>query len=511
MAQDWSYGYVSEIDYTHGYYREISPHRLRFATLVARQKTALSDAPTYLELGFGQGHSLNIHAATNPGTFWGTDFNAAQAASARENASASGADLTLLEASFEELAARDDLPDFDVIALHGIWTWISRENHQVVVDLARRKLKPGGIFYTSYNVTPGWSPAMPLRHIMKEHATRASTGGLVKKLDAAIDFTQSLVDAGALYFKANPAVQQRLEKLKDQQKNYLAHEYLNDSWDVMPFSQAAGHLAEAKLGFACSAHLQDLVDAINLTPDGQKLLAEIDDPIFRQTVRDYLVNQQFRRDIFVKGVRFMAPWEQASALRRQPFALLIQPEDRPEKVAGALGDAELNADVYAPIIETLAADQHRPKTIDQMMADERCKGLNLAQIGQALTILCGNMAVAPAHDDKTFQQVVKTSQALNRELCRKAEFSSDVAYLAAPLIGAGISANRFEQLFLRAADLKQNDAPAWVWSLLKQQGQKIIIEGKTLESDEENLAELRTRHDTFTQKRLPIFKRLGIA
>ena len=46
---------------------------------------------------------------------------------------------------------------------------------------------------------------------------------------------------------------------------------------------------------------------------------------------------------------------------------------------------------------------------------------------------------------------------------------------------------------------------------MKQQGQKIIIEGKTLESDEENLAELRTRHDTFTQKRLPIFKRLGIA
>lgn len=83
MAQNWTHGgYVSEIDYTHGHYREIAPHGLRFATLVAQQRASVSDTPAYLELGSGQGHSLNIHAATNPGTFWGTDFNPSQAATA---------------------------------------------------------------------------------------------------------------------------------------------------------------------------------------------------------------------------------------------------------------------------------------------------------------------------------------------------------------------------------------------------------------------------------------------
>jgi len=34
-----------------------------------------------------------------------------------------------------EFVARDDLPEFDVIALHGIWSWISAEN-RAVMDVA---------------------------------------------------------------------------------------------------------------------------------------------------------------------------------------------------------------------------------------------------------------------------------------------------------------------------------------------------------------------------------------
>jgi len=43
------------------------------------------------------------------------------------------------------------LPDFDYIGLHGIWSWISDENRQVIVDFIRKKLKVGGVLYISYN------------------------------------------------------------------------------------------------------------------------------------------------------------------------------------------------------------------------------------------------------------------------------------------------------------------------------------------------------------------------
>src|ERR1700730_3603397 len=254
---NWASGYVSEVDYTHGYYRELSPTLLSLALLNKGVNAAHARPLRYLELGFGQGLSLNIHAATCPGEFWGTDFNPAQAANAKEIAEASGSGAHIFDLSFAELAARDDLPEFDVIALHGIWSWISDENRGVIVDLARRKLAVGGVLYNSYNSTPGWSPAMPLRHLMTLHAELAGSDaqGITGKIDGALAFTQRVVDSGAMYFRANPAVAERLKKIKEMNKHYLAHEYFNQDWEPMPFSQVAELLSPAKSHCAASATL----------------------------------------------------------------------------------------------------------------------------------------------------------------------------------------------------------------------------------------------------------------
>ncbi len=163
---NWTSGYVRDVDYTHGYYRELCPEMLQLAALHAGFAPPAAENPRYLELGFGQGISVNIHAAAHTGEYWGTDFNPSHAAHARALAEASMSGAVLLDESFAELAARTDLPEFDIIALHGIWSWISDENRQVIVDIVRRKLRVGGMLYLSYNCLPGLAPAMPLRHLM---------------------------------------------------------------------------------------------------------------------------------------------------------------------------------------------------------------------------------------------------------------------------------------------------------------------------------------------------------
>ena len=67
---------------------------------------------------------MNIHAAANDGD-WGTDFNPRSAERAGGLAEASA---SALGCSTPRLRARrtPELPDFDIIGLHGIWTWISR-------------------------------------------------------------------------------------------------------------------------------------------------------------------------------------------------------------------------------------------------------------------------------------------------------------------------------------------------------------------------------------------------
>ena len=137
----WTSGYVTELEYTYGYYRELSPGLLRLACISAGVAPPSTKHLRYLELGFGQGLSVNIHAAAVDGEFWGTDFNPSQVTLARALAEASGSGAKLFEDSFAEFAARPDLPEFDIIGLHGIWTWISDENSRVIVDLIRRKLR----------------------------------------------------------------------------------------------------------------------------------------------------------------------------------------------------------------------------------------------------------------------------------------------------------------------------------------------------------------------------------
>ena len=101
--------------------------------------------------------------------WWGTDFNPAQAGFAQELAVASGAGARLFDESFAEFCHRADLPDFDYIGLHGIWSWISDPNRAVIVDFVRRKLKVGGVLYMSYNTYPGWAPMLPLQHLSLIH------------------------------------------------------------------------------------------------------------------------------------------------------------------------------------------------------------------------------------------------------------------------------------------------------------------------------------------------------
>src|SRR5581483_6207048 len=150
---EWTEGYVTEIDYTHGYYRELSPVLQRYALLVAGFAPPPEEG-AYLELGYGQGLSLAIHAAATPYEVWGTDFNPSHAAQAGGLIRAAGIEAHPFDDSFAEFAERRDLPKFGYAGLHGVWSWISNENRAHITTVLRRSLLPGGALYISYNTLP---------------------------------------------------------------------------------------------------------------------------------------------------------------------------------------------------------------------------------------------------------------------------------------------------------------------------------------------------------------------
>lgn len=144
---DWTAGYMADIGYTYGYYTELNPQRVHLAFLNAGLVPPVIGAAC--ELGFGQGMSANLHAAASVVRWTGTDFNPSQASFAQELARVADAGAELFDEAFEEFCRRDDLPEFDYIGLHGIWSWVSDANRTVIVDFIRRKLKVGGVLFIS--------------------------------------------------------------------------------------------------------------------------------------------------------------------------------------------------------------------------------------------------------------------------------------------------------------------------------------------------------------------------
>lgn len=493
-------GYGVDVGYPPSYHREMAPPALALACLCRQVEHGVGRPLTYLEIGFGQGLSLAIHAATNSGRFWGVDLNPAHVANAVALTRASGADATLLEAPLDAFAQRDDLPPFDVICLHGFWTWVSDTVRGQVVDLARRRLAPGGLLYVSYNTVPGWSPIVPLRDLVSLHARRA--GGASATLDRigpALDFAEAVRDAGAAYFAANPAAADTLARLRDRPAAYVAHEYLVSDWEPMPFARVAERMAGADLHFAAPARLLDHFDGLAVSESGRRLIAAQADPVLAETVRDYCTDARFRQDVFVKGRRSLPRPSYVEALRLLRLVLLVRPEEVPTRVAGPLGEIALPADLYPAIAAELAARHHAPKTIADILAAR--PALDPAAVVEALVLLAAMGCVAPAHDEAERAAVAGRAAALNAALLARAEHDAEAAWLASPVIGGGVAVDRCEQLFLGLARRGIADVPDAAWRRI----------AATAPGTPGGPAEMRRRHERFVAERLPILAALGVA
>jgi len=508
---DWTAGYVADIGYTFGYYAELNPLRLQMAFSDAG--LAAPQCATACELGFGQGVSVNCHAAASPVEWFGTDFNPAQAALAQALAAASGATVRLYDQSFAEFCARDELPEFDFIGLHGIWSWISDENRHTIVDFVRRKLSVGGVLYVSYNTQPGWAATVPIRDLLAEHVEvmGARGSGIVRRIDDALAFADKLMATNPSHARLNKHVGKWLEKMKGENRRYLAHEYFNKDWHPMPFSRMVEWLAPAKLSYACSAHYLDHSDALNVTAEQWTLLKEIPDPTFRETVRDFMVNQRFRRDYWVRGARRTSAPERTDTLRATRVLLMQPRSDISLKITGALGEGSLQQAIYGPILDVLAA--HEPRTIGEIEAALRGREITSTQLVQAMLVLVGIGHVVPVHDDATTAKLRTHTDKLNAYLCDKARGSGDINYLSSPVSGGGVGVSRVQQLFLLARGRGMSSAREWAdfaWSVLSSQRQKIVKEGKPLDSAEKNLAELNVQAKTFNDKQLSILAALAV-
>jgi hypothetical protein len=230
-------------------------------------------------------------------------------------------------------------------------------------------------------------------------------------------------------------------------------------------------------------------------------------------VRDYFVNQTFRRDLFARGSRLLGGVERLERLRTRSFALWTRPEDVPREMSVPIGKATLRESVYRPLVTALAEADHAPKTLASLAEHPATRHIGINGLIEAVMVLVGLGHVLPAQTPDVAAGAAPRCLAFNDRILERATRSAEINVLASPVAGSGVPVDHAQQLFLRARREGEARPAGWVayaWEALVRQGKRVLREKQVLATEEENLAELAALAAAF-EARLPVLHTLGIA
>jgi SAM-dependent methyltransferase len=501
------------VEYTAGFYPEQSPVLLNFAALLNGYQPLRLDKPfTYFELGFGRGGTINLLAASNPnGKFYAADFNPAHVAGATALAGKAQLDnVTLLENSFDMLAAGAvELPKFDFITLHGIYTWVTVENRRHIVDFISRYLKPGGIVYVSYNALPGWTVTLPLQRLLVEYGDAFPNRSDVQVGNAA-EFVQKLIDANVGYFTSGGGnLQVRLEGLKKHNRNYLVHEYMHKHWQPMYHADVARDLADAKLEFIGSSDLAFAYPKLYLTDEKSALIATFPDPAMQETLKDYCLNTNFRKDVFVRGARKLNPLLRKELLGSYGLALAVSRDAVQLKIKTVFGEVNAKPEMAIPLCDALARG---PQTLAQLAALPAFAGGGLEDVAQ-LAALFVTSRQAVLYDAGYASQSNDAAKRMNVAIAAGARYGDEIQSLCSGLAGTAVGAPYVPRLvyWLIVANGVDSDAKSLAeagWQIMRAQGRHMMKDGVLLNDNAGNLAELQSHVERVLREDLPIWRNL---
>jgi len=348
-------GYITDVEYTGNFYPYQAPAWLAYiAAINGYAAPPLDGSFSWCELGCGKGITSLLLAATHPqGEFHACDFNPAHIEYAeRMRSAAAVGNVTFHLKDFAEM--RDaQLPAFDFIVLHGVYSWVPEAVRGQIREFARRKLKAGGLLMVSYNAMPGWAHVQPLRRMMQVYAEGLS-GDSLDKARAAFGYVDALASNGAAYFKNAPAAVRQLEQIARQDIRYVAHEYLTPHGDPFYFSEVESAMRAAGLSYAGSMVPADNYAELMVPGPFRKLLPPTPARVALELHRDFIANTSFRPDLYTA----QAPVPQSDNLPLErldglAFCLVNLPERLPLRSKG--GPLQFDLEEQAAAVRAIHA------------------------------------------------------------------------------------------------------------------------------------------------------------
>jgi hypothetical protein len=422
MALTYKNKYIFDIDYTSGYYKELSPLAINFSLIVN-----MVDAPdisgefTYCELGFGKGLSLLTMATNYPnGQFYGVDFNPSHVKYANYMAKMAGlSNVKFFNLSFEEaLEQEDKFPSFDYIVFHGVYTWVRKKAQKQIIKFCDKKIKTGGVIYNSYSAMPGCSQRAQLQKMIVE-TSHTVWGRSDDKLLQSLDIIDDFLNLDIMSHKKE--LISAFKPIKKQNINYLPHEYLNLAWSASYFIDIEKTFNKIGLDFVC---LSDPIETFNLSVLPKNISDFIKDNFgsnmsMKEHYLDYVLSRTFRKDLYIKGKKINSSIKTKEILSKYKFIFKNMNYVLDKKIT--FNNISLSFD--DELLELFNDKLSKGAYFNEFILD---KNINSALL--YLSILISNNIISIMHDDLID---IPREVDLNKILCKEHNNSNEVLQLGA--------------------------------------------------------------------------------
>ena len=505
---------LRDVDYPGGFYREQAPIHLKYICALNGLSSPALDRPfAYCEIGCGPGDTTLLLAASNPtGRFFGIDLSPSHIKQASSLAAASGLSNVEFRSADIELLDPATLPDFDFVTLHGLYSWVPESVQASIRVFLATKLKPGGIAYLSYNAMPGWGSAGPLRRFFIDQA-RHMDGGILDMSRQIVEQLEALQNGDAPFFRENPSAAGIVTRLRSADPRYVAHEYLGPHWQPRYFADVYNEMAAEGLHYVGEGGIVENLLEHSVMPEFVERLLRESDRCNRETLRDFIQNRFFRRDIYIKPAPDAADAPKDSLLQDTLFGLVAAPIQVPDSVNLADAPSLHFEGAWFDRIKQLLA--YRVLTLAEILADAKsgaCPPADLVEGIKLLTVggFCAPFAAREVIPPRGPTETIRVVPALNQIRLQRYDWSEPSFTLASPVMGSGVSLNSLEAALLEA--LQRPDPVPWVWSELQRRGINLLSsnEDKPVHDVKQGRRALQKALDQFLKHKLPKLAYLGV-
>jgi len=238
------------------------------------------------------------------------------------------------------------------------------------------------------------------------------------------------------------------------------------------------------------------------------ILSGINDSVWRETVKDFLVGRSFRRDIFIRGSLKLTPAERAKELERI-YVLTVPRSSATAKIRTAMGDVEGRSDLYSAVLDLLAGG---PIRLSQMIARATGPAESTVALIQALALLVHSGQVKMVRPDAKIDP--GPARRLNLALAREIAAGKPFHFLAAPAIGTGVSAELTDFGYVAAAErglaLDAATIARTTWEMIEHTSIRPTKDDRVFQNEAETVAFLTQAAERLVGEKIGVLKMLGI-